>query len=281
MRRDSSKNESSEARRARFASPSRRMGTNHPARFANRLIPPMLAAIGVLIIWSVSIRVWELPAYLVPKPSAVATELWHERVVLAGAFLRTGRAALLGLGCSLIVGTAVGILFSQFRWLRYAFFPYAIFLQTVPIVAIAPLLVIWFGHGTNGIVAVAFVLSLFPMISNVTAGMMTVPTRQHDLFTLYRATRWQRLWKLQFPHALPALATGLKTSSGLAVIGAIVGEFFVGYGKRGIGLGYLIRSQADSLQTAGLFSAVLLSTLLGILVFGTISFLAERFVYED
>jgi len=110
--------------------------------------------------------------------------------------------------------------------------------------------------------------------------MMSVPPPLQDLFTLYRATRWQTLCKLRFPFAIPYLVTGLKTSSGLSVIGAIVGEFFVGYGGQGFGLGYLIRSSAESYQTASLFSAVILSTFLGIGVFATISLVSEGILHR-
>ena len=126
-----------------------------------------------------------------------------------------------------------------------------------------------------GVIAVAFVLSLFPIIANLTAGLTSVPPPLQELFSLYRASRWQRLIKLQFPHAVPHLMTGLKTSSGLSVIGAIVGEFFVGYGDKGFGLGYLIRSAAESYQTASLFAAVILSTLLGVIVFAAVGLVSE------
>jgi NitT/TauT family transport system permease protein len=218
---------------------------------------------------------WQVKDYLLPPPQSVARELWESRDELAKAWWLTGKVAVAGLVISLGVGTLTGIAFAQSSLLRCAFYPYAIFLQTVPIVAIAPLLVMWFGFGSQGVVAVACVLSLFPIVANVTAGMISVPTSLHELFTLYQATRWQRLFKLQLPHAVPHLMTGLKTSGGLSVIGAIVGEFFVGYGDQGFGLGYLIRTAAESYQTASLFAAVVLSTLLGVVVFAVVSLISE------
>jgi NitT/TauT family transport system permease protein len=213
----------------------------------HRAVPPLIAAALFVGGWSAAVQFWQIPSYLVPSPSAVGERLIADRQLLITAWWLTGQAALSGLCMSLLMGTVVAVAFSQSAWLRYALYPYAIFLQTVPIVAIAPLLVMWLGYGRQGVIAVAFVLSVFPMIANVTAGMLAVPEPLRELFMLYGATRWQYLTKLQFPTAVPYLVTGLKTSSGLSVIGAIVGEFFVGYGDTGYGLGYLIRNAADSL----------------------------------
>ena len=240
-----------------------------------RLVAPLLAAGLMILGWSISIRVWQIKPYLLPTPTGVSREFLEKGPLLLGALVLTARAALTGLALSTFSGIAISVIFSQSATLRFALFPYAIFLQTVPIVAIAPLLIMWLGYGTQGVVAVAFVLSLFPIIANVTAGMLTVPRPLLDLFALQRASRWQTLCKLQFPFAVNSLMTGIKTSSGLWVIGAIVGEFFVGYGGKGFGLGYLIRSSAESYQTASLFAAVILSTLLGVAVFAVTSVVAE------
>lgn len=244
-------------------------------RLLSRLIPPMLAAGLVFLAWWQLVRYFQVPAYLVPSPQSVAETCWNDRSRLLSSFLQTGFAASIGLLLSTVVGLCIGILFAQSSILRLALYPYAIFLQTVPIVAIAPLLVLWLGYGIQGVIAVAMVLSIFPIIANVTAGMTSIPSPLRELFQLYRASRWQHLWKLQLPYAVPNLVTGIKTSSGLAVIGAIVGEFFVGYGNQSVGLGYLIRSSSDILQTATLFAAVLLSTLLGVTLFATVSLLSE------
>lgn len=241
----------------------------------SRLVPPVLAAAFVLLAWWQLVRYFEVPAYLVPSPQSVVETFWSDRRRLLQSFLQTGFAASIGLLLSTVFGLSIGILFAQSTILRLAFYPYAIFLQTVPIVAIAPLLVLWLGYGIQGVIAVAMVLSIFPIIANVTAGMTSIPGPMRELFQLYRANRWQRLWKLQLPFAVPSLVTGIKTSSGLSVIGAIVGEFFVGYGNQSVGLGYLIRSSSDILQTATLFAAVLLSTLLGVTLFATVSLLSE------
>jgi NitT/TauT family transport system permease protein len=253
-------------------------GTRHwrSLRWAvQRLVPPVMAAVLLVLAWAFVVEAWQIERYLVPAPGDVMRQLWNDRQGLTAGWCLTAQAALAGLAMSLFVGVAISIVFAQSAVLRYALYPYAIFLQTVPIVAVAPLLVLWLGFGSRGVIAVAFVLSLFPIIANTTAGLMSTPEPLHELFTLYKASRWQRLVKLQCPHAVAHLMTGLKTSSGLSVIGAIVGEFFVGYGDKGFGLGFLIRSAAESYQTASLFAAVILSAFLGVVVFASVSLVSE------
>ena len=242
-----------------------------------RILPPAIAAAALLGTWAAVVATWRIPAILVPSPLAVASQLRNDADELATATCLTAATALIGLTLSLIVGSATGLLFAKSKWLRRALYPYAIFLQTVPIVAMAPLLVLWMGYGPQSVVAVAFILSLFPIITNVTAGLMSVPVSWRELIRLYNGTSWQQLCKLEIPHTLPHLATGLKTSSGLSVIGAIVGEFFVGYGglQDSVGLGFVIRSTAERYETPRLFAAVICSTLLGVLVFAVVSAASE------
>ena len=171
------------------------------------------------------------------------------------ACLLTGRAAATGLVASVVAGTAIGFFFSQVSWLRRAFYPYAIFLQTLPIVAIAPILVLWIGNRIESVIAVSFILGLFPIVTNVTSGMMAIPTEMIELFQINRAMRRHQFFKLQFPFAVPYLLTGVKVAGGLAVIGAIVGEFFVGFGNQGKGLGYLIRQSVEMSRTPQLFGS--------------------------
>ena len=166
-----------------------------------------------------------------------------------------------------MAGIALGLLFSQSKIIERSIYPYAIFLQTVPIVAIAPLVVMWFGNGLGGVVAVSFILSLFPIVTNATAGLTTVDTALVELFQIYNASRWQTLVKLRLPNSVPYLVAGAKISCGLSVIGAIVGEIFAGYGAEGFGLGYLISMNTGKLNTAYAFAAVIASTLLSIAIF--------------
>ncbi len=230
-------------------------------------LPPVAFFVLVVAAWQVATAFWQIPAYLVPSPARVVDAARQHADDLASASMMTAAGALCGFGLSLVAGTALGLLFSQSRIIERSIYPYAIFLQTVPIVAIAPLVVMWFGNGFGGVVVVSFILSLFPILANATAGLTSVPPQLVELFEVYNATRWQTLWKLRLPNAVPYLVTGAKTACGLSVIGAIVGEMFAGYGAEGFGLGYLISMNTGNLDTAYAFAAVIASTLLSIAIF--------------
>ncbi|MBP87475.1 MAG: ABC transporter permease [Planctomycetaceae bacterium] len=234
-------------------------------------LPPILLFAAVTAVWQIVVEVRDIPGYLLPGPLAVAKAAWTKREQLGGAFGLTAAAALCGFGLSLAVGTLIAAAFSTWRLVRASGYPYAIFLQTVPIVAIAPLIVIWFGYGFGSVVIVSFIISLFPVITNMTTGLTKVDRDLLDLFQLHNATRWQILFKLRLPSSVPYLVTGARISCGMAVVGAIVGEFFAGLGSTRAGLGYLISRAGDQTNTAELFAAVIASTLLGILVFTTVN----------
>jgi NitT/TauT family transport system permease protein len=237
------------------------------ARVSRTVLPPLLFLAVFLGSWEAAVRWFELPSYLVPSPIAVFTEAWTSRAELLPASLVTLAGALCGFGLSLFVGTLVAVVFAQAAWIRASLFPYAIFLQTVPIVAVAPLIVIWFGAGFPSVVLVSFVLSVFPVLSNAVTGLVRVDRELLELFELHNASRWQILSKLRLPHAVPMIVAGAKVASGLTVIGAIVGEFFAGYGAQTPGLGYLILQSSGQLKTELLFACVGASTLLGLSVF--------------
>ncbi|MEX1042883.1 MAG: ABC transporter permease [Pirellulaceae bacterium] len=237
---------------------------------------PLLVLVGVMALWQAIVTLGQYEIYLLPGPLDVADSMWQRRVQLLGYTFRTGTAAFAGFGLSLMIGVVVALLFSQSRLIRQSGYPYAIFFQTVPIVAIAPLVITLFGYGLVSVIVVATIISLFPIITSTTTGLITTDPGLVDLFRLNRASRWQVLWKLQFPGAIRYLVTGMKTSSGLAVVGAIVGEFFSGYGVGAQGLGYFIRSSSDNLNTPNLFAGMICSTLLGVGVFASIA-LVERF----
>lgn len=241
------------------------------------LTPPLALLALVIVAWHAAVLVFKWQPFLVPPPLAVAQEAMANRASLAMATWQTARAALAGLGLSLVVGTFIAFVFSQSAVIRAACYPYAIFLQTVPIVAIAPLIILWFDTGFQSIVVVAFIISLFPIVTNTTDGLLATDPDLQALFRLHGATRVQTLLRLRLPRAVPNLVTGLKISSGLSVIGAIVGEFFAGYGAQQ-GLGYVITLTSGQLKTAHLFAAIFASTALGLAVFLTVSFVGETLV---
>ena len=236
--------------------------------YVARIVPPIALFLLLLGVWQTATSLKKIPRYLLPGPMDVLAAMNANGTSLAQATEVTAKGAICGFGLSLCVGTGVAIIFSQSTLVRRSFFPYAIFLQTVPIVAIAPLIVLWSGTGFRSVVLVAFIVSLFPVVTNGTAGLTAIDPDLIDLFQLHSASRWQTLVKLRLPSAVPSIVTGARTSSGLAVIGTIVGEFFVGYDpSEQIGLGYLIQQSNDQLKTDLVFAAVLLSTLLGLAVF--------------
>jgi len=185
-------------------------------------IAPVLVFAVVATVWHFVVIWLRVPAIILPGPIAVMNALWLERLVLLKASWVTLQAAAVGLACSAVFGSLIAMLFSQSALIRVAMYPYVIFLQTVPIVAIAPLLIIWSGNNFRTIVLVATIISIFPVIANVTSGLLSINENLSELFRMQSATRWQMLTKLRIPAAIPQLVLGLRISSGLAVIGAIV-----------------------------------------------------------
>jgi NitT/TauT family transport system permease protein len=235
--------------------------------------PPLATAIVVVVLWHAAVVATGTPEYLVPAPLVVAREAWAHAGELTSATLRTAIAAVVALAASIVAGLAVAFVFAQSRTIARSLYPYAIFLQTVPIVAIAPLVIIWSGPGFRSVVLIAFLVSVFPIMTNATTGLTSIPRELLELFQVCRATRWQTFWNLRLPHALPDVVTGAQVAGGLAVIGAIMGEVFAGYGAEARGLGYLVIVTAGQLKTAYLFAAVIACTLLGLVVFGTLGWL--------
>lgn len=238
-------------------------------------LPPLLVFVLVVLVWDWSVRRYEIKNYLLPSPGRVAGAVVARWGDLASATAYTGAAAACGFLLSLTVGTAVGVLFSQSSIIRRSCYPYAIFLQTVPIVAIAQLIIRWFGNGFVSVTMVSFLISLFPILSGATTGLLSVDPDLIDLFRLNKATRWQVLFKLRLPGSVPAIVTGAKSSSGLAVVGAIVGEYFAGYSQGRTGLGSMILQTLDQLKMHEVFAAIMASTLLALAIFSLAGFVND------
>ncbi|QEG01014.1 Putative aliphatic sulfonates transport permease protein SsuC [Stieleria maiorica] len=232
--------------------------------------PAVIVALVALATWHLIAWGFKMPSALLPKPAEVWKAAMEHRIELLKALYATGLAAAAGLLAAIGLGSMISVGFSQSRRVRLAFFPYVIFLQTVPIVAIAPLLIIWSGYQFRTVVIVTVIVCLFPIVNSVTAGLMAIDRQWSDLFALYGAGRSQKLARLQIPAAVPYLILGAKTSSGLAVIGAIVAEFFVGNGTDYDGLGTLMTHWQGFVKTDALIAAVFTSTLLGLFLFGLV-----------
>jgi NitT/TauT family transport system permease protein len=235
--------------------------------------PPLVALAALLGTWEGLVRVLDVPRYLLPPPSAIGSALLSEWAQLLAAASVTGRAALVGFALSGVLGALFAVVLSTSRPLERALYPYTVFLQTVPIVAIAPLLVLWFGPGLRAVAISAFIVSVFPVIAGTLAGIRSVDPGLRDLFRLYRASRAATLLRLELPSALPSLVTGLRVAGGLAVIGAIVGEFVAGFSESGAGLGITILGSYRQLRTDLLFAAVLMASLLGLALFAVVGLL--------
>jgi NitT/TauT family transport system permease protein len=243
-----------------------------------RFLPGAVGLVTFVLLWQFAIWALDLPPFLLPGPGRVFATAYERADVLFTAVWLTACAALGGLAGSLLLGMFLAVLFSQSRFVERSFYPYAIFLQTVPVVAISPILLVLSGHGFHTIVLIAGVIGLFPILASGTVGLRAVHPSLLDLFRLHRASRWQVLWKLQLPTAVPYFVTGTRTASGLAILGAIVGETFTAFGDNGAGLGYLTTVTFQQQQTAFLYAVALASAALGIAFFVLIGSIERVFL---
>lgn len=240
-------------------------------KIARLLVAPLAALVVIVALWEGLTRALDVPVYLLPPPSDILRAAARNVEPLALGALTTSKAALVGFGLSVLLGLASAITLASSRTLEAALYPYAVFLQTVPIVAVAPLLVLWFGPGQRAVSVSAFIVSVFPVIANTLSGLRGVEPALRDLFRLYGAGRLATLVKLEIPAALPSIVTGLRVASGLAVIGAIVGEFVAGYSEGSAGLGILVLAAYRQLRTDLLFAAVLVAAALGLTLFSAVN----------
>lgn len=246
------------------------------SRAAEYIVPPLVATVLVFGAWWMLKILTGYPDYVLPGPDSVFHAFWSHKGEVARSAWLTLISSIGGLSFSIIAGSLIAILFCQSKWIRRSLFPLAIFLQTVPIVAIAPIIVLWLDEGLLATMFVSFVVSVFPVITNTTMGLLSVSDSHYELFRLYHASRWQLLLRLQIPSALPQFVTGLKVAGGMAVLGSVVGEFFCAT-LENKGLGRQIFELKDH-NVSLMYACILLATLTGVLVFSTISLLGQRFL---
>jgi NitT/TauT family transport system permease protein len=232
-----------------------------------RILAPFVVAAIVLGAWQAWVALARIPQYLVPSPLVVAQALYADRALLLHSLGITLGVALAALALATLAGTATALVFAQSRWIEASLFPYAILLQVTPIVSIAPLVIIWVRDTWLALVICATVVAIFPVISNTTLGLRSVDPGLADLFRLARASRWQTLWRLRVPSALPYFFAGLRIASGLALIGAVVAEFVAGTGGTSSGLAYQILLSGLQLNIPRLFAALTLLSLTGVVIF--------------
>lgn len=228
----------------------------------------------LLGLWQLVVSLSHLPPYILPGPEAVAAALLDRFTSLLNSLIITTEEAAGGLIASIVVGVAVSMIFAQWEWLRQLLYPYTILLQTVPIVAIAPLIIMWAGAGIFSVTIVTFIICLAPIIANTTQGLISVDENLIHLFLMYKASPAQVLFKLRLPSAMPNLFTGIRISAGISVIGGITGELFAGSTRVGEGgLGYAILYANNQMETGYLFALVFSATVLGFSFFFIVMFL--------
>jgi NitT/TauT family transport system permease protein len=237
-----------------------------PSRWL-RIVAPVAVALLALAAWEGAVVAWDVPPWLVPSPSRILATLIADRVLLVDSLLVTLGIALTALVIATVLGTLCALLFVQSRWIEASLFPYAVLLQVTPIVAIAPLIIIWVRDMRAALVLCAVVVAIFPIISNTTLGLRSVDPGLLDLFRMCRASRWQILLRLRIPSALPYFFGGLRIASGLALIGAVVAEFVAGTGGASAGLAYQILLAGFQLNVPRLFAALFLITATGVALF--------------
>ncbi len=239
-----------------------------------RWVPPILVVLASIGAWEAICVFNEIPSYILPRPGVVLRALWADGPLLMASLGTTLSIALGALGLAIIGGVGLAILFAQSKWIEMAFFPYAIILQVTPVIAIAPLIFIYVDNTFTGLLICAWIVAFFPILSNTIQGLRSSDHNLRDLMQLYEANRWQVLWYLQLPSALPYFLAGLKVASGLALIGAIVAEFVAGTGGAHSGLAFRILEASYRLNIPRMYAAIVLVCVTGIVLFALTSALS-------
>jgi NitT/TauT family transport system permease protein len=241
-----------------------------------RIVAPLAVGMAFLALWEGIVRIEQIPPYILPPPSAVALNLWTDGPSLLGSLLVTLRVTLAALAAAALVGGGIALLFSLSRIVELSLFPYAVILQVTPIVAIAPLIIIWVRQPFLALLVCAWIVAFFPVVSNTTVGLNSADRNLLALFRLYGASAAQTLRYLRLPTALPYFMAGLRISGGLALIGAVVAEFVAGTGGAETGLAFRILEAGYRLAIPRLFAALLLLSLTGIVIYLLLDFLSRR-----
>ncbi|ERM01670.1 ABC transporter ATP-binding protein [Brucella intermedia 229E] len=243
---------------------------------ALRIVMPTLAIIIALGIWEGLVRYYQVPHYLIPAPSLVAQTLIKDGPSLMASMWFTVKLTLISLGCAIIGGILLGMIFALSRPpIEMAFFPFAVILQVTPVIAIAPLILIYVRDTFSALLICAWIVAFFPILSNTVIGLRSADHNLRDLFRLYRASPWQRLRYLLAPSALPYFMAALKIAGGLSLIGAVVAEFVAGTAGQSTGLASRILESSFRNEIPRMFAALFLVSLLGIVIFLVTSWLSR------
>jgi NitT/TauT family transport system permease protein len=245
-----------------------------------QIVAPLAVGAVLLALWEIVVRVNGIPPYILPGPLAVAKSLWTDGPSLLRSLLVTLRVTLAALAAAAILGGAIAVLFSLSRILELSLFPYAVILQVTPIVAIAPLIIIWVQEPFLALLVCAWIVAFFPIVANTTVGLNSADRNLLALFRLYGASQLQILRYLKLPTALPYFLAGLRISGGLALIGAVVAEFVAGTGGTETGLAFRILEAGYRLAIPRLFAALFLLSLTGIVIYLALDALSRMLLHR-
>jgi len=239
-----------------------------------RIVLP-IATLGLgIVVWDQVVRINDIPPYVLPAPGLVATTLAADWTLLWNSLLVTLATTFQGLALALIGGIGLAILFNQSRLIEYSLYPYAVILQVTPVVAVAPLLLIYLPQQA-AVLACAWIVAFFPILANTTLGLNSVDRNLVDLFEIYGASRWKVLLRLKLPAALPYMLGGLKIAGGLSLIGAVVAEIAAGSAGAGSGLAFRIAESGYRLNIPRMFAALILLSIAGIVIFFALSLVSH------
>ena len=248
-----------------------------------RIVLPIVVLALVLLIWEAVVRIKNIPPYVLPAPSLILQTLVSDWALLFQSLLVTLTTTVEGFLLAAAGGVGLAVLFNQSRLVEYSLYPYAVILQVTPIVAVAPLLLIYLPQQL-AVLACAWIVAFFPVLANTTLGLNSIDRNLTDLFTLYGASRSQVLWRLKLPAALPYILGGLRIAGGLSLIGAVVAEIAAGSAGAGSGLAYRIAESGYRLNIPRMFAALLLLSVAGIVIFyllALVNYLALRRWHES
>ncbi|MEL6689734.1 MAG: ABC transporter permease [Pseudomonadota bacterium] len=252
----------------------RRARRRRTEEIAKYVIPLAVMALAIwywdrLVVWN------EIEPYILPRPGLVLQTLIEDWGTLFQSLLITLQITGLALLVAIVGGVGLAVLFSLSRFAEMSFSPFAVILQVTPIVSIAPLIFIYIESRLVGLLLCAWIVAFFPILANTTLGLKSTDHNLSDLFTIYKANRWQRLIHLQLPSALPYFLGGLKIAGGLALIGAVVAEYVAGTGGMGSGLAFRILEASYRLQIPRMFAALILIALTGVIIYATTSLISH------
>lgn len=251
--------------------------TSRSASIPNWLRPVLvhgktiISFVGLLFIWEACVYAFDVKEYILPAPSVVLQTLVAKSGTIAISAWYTAQPMLIGFAFAVVVGIALALAFAVSRLFEALIYPQVVFLQIIPKIAVAPLFMIWFGYGLTSKVLIVFLLSFFPVVISAVQAFRSVDTEIMDLARITGASAWRTFWKVQVPHALPTLFTGIKVAAALAATAAVVAEFV----SSDRGLGYLLVDYTNRFDTPGVFAAILVLSLMGLLLYGAVE-LVER-----